>query len=1796
MLERCQFFTLIWLLASHARGASHGGCTNEKFKNTSGSCQDCDGECLEDGGRCNGEGLDGCVGVCSVFREDPDPIPVLGGRAIRIHDDDHVQIHKMAGAYYQIKDFDSFADRQEVRLTANTNETNIVAVYHPKTGRLDFTGMDWIENYEKVINRVYFNNTAKTPDKEDRYVAFSINDGDHWSDELVMRIEVELVNNHPPELTLTPSSPYVENGEAVPVFSNVSIFDFDHMDIFLMASAMIWVELDDTTADNACAGEGYFVLNVAESDYRVKVIASNSSPSVIKLVGNAPARVYERILLSVNITTRSYQEPPGNHVYVKVVLRDGKFNTTATSRLSITTVNDSPPQVTFSELDAIYTIGTLSSRIAEDVKFFDCDDERNHKWEKVEVKIASMTSDYANQTLGVDTSGHPELETSMESNQQLIIIEGNANFTTFEAVLRTLTYSNAIKQNFSCPAERNISVNASDGKQSTRKDFTVVIESPNSHSPVASGTQKQFKFTEDGDPVAFFCDAEENTCHFSVTDEDILCGHSYMQSATVVIENAHDGADENVSFSYIVPGMVVGEPIINGSNATFTLTGKAHADMYSKMIGSITYQNIKDEPTLGDRRILVYVSDGNRSSNAVVVTISLVSVNDKLPVLNLPGKVFEYTENKNATSFASLNISDADSSGKDRKVKTMRIYVESPPNKEKEKLVNTSSIPHNMNISVTFFHPYVLLRTASDSYGELPETFNDILTVLAYRNDADEPTPGQRKITFEISGNSNSFTNSNVVFINVTGVNDNPTFLSFSTAMGGLNGSAQYTERSPPIPLVSNDTNLSAYDKDLQPVDVPIKSLSVHLFKNDSALYCKSCANAIWDSSGFNISFGVNGSSFSDVISVVKNVTFKVTREEPRRLPDEIKVKFVVTDIDGLSGTSYVTVQIDHICDPGSLYFNTSQNYYTAFQEASASWVPVAPSEDLIRIENPDSDYLQNGSVKITKNLDPMDRLRVNSSHADFQVSYNASVGELFISSKGNFSQYKKLISQVQFQNTDGCLLESLRRLEFTFFDDCGAPVYPATTEIRIIPVDIPPMLNLVEKHFVYYTKGIMNVDPQPLPIFPGIHIDNCDGENRGNLTSVNITIKEMADYPDEMMVFNMLNETGLMVDTVKIDDHTVRYVLQHTTDEEAPASSFVSVLNSTTYINSAKCPFEISHTVIVTVIDRNLTNTEQLTVKLTRIPAGPKLSWNATVPQNFTGSCLYVLNDPGFDVAAGDLPFIHKAVVEIVSGGASGDKLYVETLDVKVVNESPQKLLLEYDGPFSLIDAPKFELILRKVKFNSTDTNCSRNITVKITVWDSPVKRKSNSITVFIVTIECPVSTVLPPPSTPPPPPSVSTQTPTLNLSSNPSLAISTSTPNPVVPSTTLPPAQTSKQPTPTSFVSPSLQPATVTTIPATETPTAKSVVLSTSSLTLSTAPVQIATSKAATLTPVVFSTPGISTTGKDASTAVTPTPTPSVEPTPIPCSGSRIELKTQANVDELGETKCNVVNGDLVIFCGSARDCFSDRFSLVNLTNIRNITGKLEIKENRMKTLEGLENVKAFGSLSIESNTELTTLKHLRKNTYEHKIEVSEIQLQNNLQRLEDLDGLRGITAVTGDVALRDLSAVTDFTALSHLKRICTSDGTGGSLIVEDGRKLVSFQNLSSLTDVCGVIQVHRMESLTSFDGLNNLKSVGTIDIRSNDVLLSTGDGFQSLESITGIGATNNQYAFLLYGNDKLADFTTTIATTLKSVKKQILIRNNKKLCAPSALFDPTFWTNLGAESTKGIIKAPCSRRRRK
>lgn len=110
-----------------------------------------------------------------------------------------------------------------------------------------------------------------------------------------------------------------------------------------------------------------------------------------------------------------------------------------------------------------------------------------------------------------------------------------------------------------------------------------------------------------------------------------------------------------------------------------------------------------------------------------------------------------------------------------------------------------------------------------------------------------------------------------------------------------------------------------------------------------------------------------------------------------------------------------------------------------------------------------------------------------------------------------------------------------------------------------------------------------------------------------------------------------------------------------------------------------------------------------------------------------------------------------------------------------------------------------------------------------------------------------------------------------------------------------------------------------------------------------------------------------------------------------------------------------------------------------------------------------------------------------------------------------ITNLNGLAGITTITGALEVRNNPALTSLSGLQNL----TSVGT--DLIIRSNNTLSGIASLSSVVNVGGELTVRSNNALTTLNGLQGITTVGAgLIIRANNLLTNA----SGLENVTSVG----------------------------------------------------------------------------
>ena len=181
------------------------------------------------------------------FTEGEGPVYLANDSAIVLTDNDHDYLSSLTVIITNPQDGAS-----EI-LSAVVDGTSISQSYDNQTNTLSLTGVDTLDNYIIVIATIAYDNTVHSPGKPGttpRNISFTPSDGSHDGRNAVVRVSFTAVNDPPmadlngPMLGTGTTVTFVEEGNPVTVFPNVSFFDIDTI-------SLSYVEVQITNLFNA---------------------------------------------------------------------------------------------------------------------------------------------------------------------------------------------------------------------------------------------------------------------------------------------------------------------------------------------------------------------------------------------------------------------------------------------------------------------------------------------------------------------------------------------------------------------------------------------------------------------------------------------------------------------------------------------------------------------------------------------------------------------------------------------------------------------------------------------------------------------------------------------------------------------------------------------------------------------------------------------------------------------------------------------------------------------------------------------------------------------------------------------------------------------------------------------------------------------------------------------------------------------------------------------------------------------------------------------------------------------------------------------------------------------------------------------------------------------------------------------------------------------------------------------------------------------------------------------------------
>ncbi|MCB2180939.1 MAG: tandem-95 repeat protein, partial [Desulfobulbaceae bacterium] len=467
-----------------------------------------------------------------------------------------------------------------------------------------------------------------------------------------------------------------------------------------------------------------------------------------------------------------------------------------------------------------------------------------------------------------------------------------------------------------------------------------------------------------------------------------------------------DNSDEITSAVIsISSGFVVGEDQLgftdtadiagswNGGTGELTLTsvsGTASVAAYQAALRSITYVNLKNNPTAGNRVISITVTDNDidgpytgASANSVV---AVTTINDA-PIISAGG-MLSYTEDDAATAIdAAIDIADVDS-----------ITLSSAT-------VTISSGYINGQDVLAFTNTANITGTWDAATGVL--TLTGVDTVVAYRNalrnvtyensETANPFAGSRTISFQVNdGADNSLPATST--ITVSSLNDPPTV----TAGATLN----YTEADPATVI---DGTIVIGDVDSTTINGAIIRITAGFKPLEDVLAFSNTANITgsWDGAGTLTLTGTD--TLAAYQAALRTVTYENTNSVNPATSSRT-ISFEVNDGTDSSVPSTSTVNISGVNNLPTISGGTS----VTFTEGDSAMVV----DSTITLADNDNTTLAGATITIGTGYVNGEDVLAFSNTANITGTWTAATGVLSLTGTDTIAAYQAALRTITFDNT----------------------------------------------------------------------------------------------------------------------------------------------------------------------------------------------------------------------------------------------------------------------------------------------------------------------------------------------------------------------------------------------------------------------------------------------------------------------------------------------------------------------------------------------------------------------------------------------------------------------------------------------------------------------------------------------------------------------------------------------------------------------------------------------------------
>ena len=684
--------------------------------------------------------------------------------------------------------------------------------------------------------------------------------------------------------------------------------------------------------------------------------------------------------------------------------------------------------------------------------------------------------------------------------------------------------------------------------------------SPSNDPPVITASNNQTTYTENGPSITIFTslditdvdDANLTSGVFTLSCPD--CLHGFYRPNPFLQPTPPDELEYTANINFNVTQMET-----NTTLQYYVLPLMSHTasiDEFKSLLSSFKFKNIMDEPSIFDRVVSLYVSDGHSLSNTLNVTVSMQQDNDNPPSIGLPFTSIDYIEGSGEMRIdfnSSDIIADVDES---LPLQSLQVTLLSASNGFDESISSSYNVS---GITVSSFNNSHLLFSGSASLA----VFNDIINSISYTNNKDEPGMVSVEVQFLVSDGVYTSTPASLT-INIVPINDHIPVLDI-----GSTSIIYYQEENPVSTPVSifPDITVSDADVPVTPVLGAIVTLENPLDGSYELLMLNGTVpNVETQYSNDTLFIRSNGGASittSDVQDALRVLTYQNRAEEPNPSPRTVTV--IVGDLlygGTLNHSDPVTVRINFTLanDPPAVLLGQSTVLFTESQGP----LPLSPSAVISDVDNTNLTGLL---ISLSANLTDFsfERLSINVALLPSTIELNKTNTQLVLTGVESLSIYEEVLRTLTYDNAD---LNPVTEIRLVTVTPIGVGTGPGTSDLVRIEFDAvnnPPSfdLNGNDEGGFNYTTDFTEEAQDPIPIVPGDALLTDVDNNTLHLVS-------LALYPlldDEEIQVHAFNSDLQLNRSSPVEISFIAV------GGSAPIASFVEALKNLTYINRADEP-----------------------------------------------------------------------------------------------------------------------------------------------------------------------------------------------------------------------------------------------------------------------------------------------------------------------------------------------------------------------------------------------------------------------------------------------------------------------------------------------------------------------------------------------------------------------------------------------------------------------------------------------